>query len=200
MCRHVWLCETKSDWVQIILLHFSTDSFSTVKYTEVTLQLMEIFCSIKMWYRHIMHSQVNWASHSDRLSLCVAFRSDRSSGSSFRASFSRQKVAKPLDASLPANTPYGPSTGQKHTQHTVRWMQNYGSSNNKSQCCKSTKKLNLFFPHCTFFEASISPKSTTRELWKKQDGHWQHKWTCCYCIVTVVLNKVFNIWLWLVSD
>jgi len=64
-------------------------------------------------------SQVNWVSHSVRLSCCMTFRSDRSSYSSFRASFSRQKVARPLDASRPANTPYGPSAGREET-HSAR--------------------------------------------------------------------------------
>lgn len=70
-----------------------------------------------------LYSQVNWVSHSERLSCCMAFRSDRSSCSSFRASFPRQNVARPLDASLPANTPYGPSVTQTSPPGSTRWGQ-----------------------------------------------------------------------------
>ena len=52
---------------------------------------------------------MNCISHSRTLSICTALRSDRSSYRSLSASFSRQKVARPRDASRPAKTPYGPS-------------------------------------------------------------------------------------------
>lgn len=48
---------------------------------------------------------MNCISHSLTLSICTALRSDRSSYSSLRASFSRQKVARPLEASRPAKMP-----------------------------------------------------------------------------------------------
>lgn len=47
----------------------------------------------------------NCISHSLTLSICTALRSDRSSYSSLRASFSRQNVARPLEASRPAKIP-----------------------------------------------------------------------------------------------
>lgn len=60
---------------------------------------------------------INCISHSRTLSIWTALRSDRSSYSSLRAPFSRQKVARPRDASRPAKIPYGPSEGAQSTRH-----------------------------------------------------------------------------------
>lgn len=60
-----------------------------------------------------MKVPLNCISHSRTLSICTAFKSERSSYSSLSASLSRQNVASPLEASLPANIPYGPAGGKK---------------------------------------------------------------------------------------
>ena len=51
------------------------------------------------------HIPVNCISHSRTLSICIEFRSDKSSDSSFIASSPNENVAKPREASRPANTP-----------------------------------------------------------------------------------------------
>ena len=60
-----------------------------------------------------MKVPLNCISHSRTLSICTAFKSERSSYSSLSASLSRQNVASPLEASLPANIPYGPAGEKK---------------------------------------------------------------------------------------
>lgn len=60
-----------------------------------------------------MKVPLNCISHSRTLSICTAFKSERSSYSSLSASLSRQNVASPLEASLPANIPYGPAGKKK---------------------------------------------------------------------------------------
>lgn len=74
--------------------------------------LLKHFLKLKMCFC-FENLPLNCISHSLTLSICTAFKSDRSSYSSLSASLSRQKVASPLEASLPANIPYGPSENKK---------------------------------------------------------------------------------------
>jgi len=105
----------------------STDVMSTTSFRPVFINRPPILKTSEPYIpsKYCNVIPLNCISHSRTLSICIELRSLRSSYSSFIASSVNENVARPREASRPANTPYGPPEHIHQRKPTNRLCAHY---------------------------------------------------------------------------